>query len=382
MSPPPDKAFGQGWISGTASVAMATVGLLAVFCFHFPSYLTIPDVREYYPLPIIRALLHVVLVAAFLLGLTSVMLRQNKSLGMLGMGLVLIAAILGGSRVQLDAALKDDYYLGLDYALLILIVYSAIFIPIEKLFGRLEQSVFRQGWRVDATYFFVSTLLVQLTTYLTLRPAFVLFNWAIHPTVQAWVTVQPMWLQFFEIMFLADLVQYWVHRSFHMIPWLWKFHAVHHSAQVMDWMAGNRLHLVDLAVTRSLIYIPAYVLGFDELPMVAYIVFVSVSSVFIHANLGFDFGKWGYVFTTPQFHHWHHGADDEAIDKNFAVHFPILDIVFGTFFLPRKRWPDRYGVKDNDVPESFLAQLIYPFLPTRKRSGPESVNPRSTDTGK
>lgn len=84
MSKATDKKFGQGWISGTASVALATLGLLAVFCFHFPSYLTIPDAREYYPLPIIRALLHLVLVAAFLLGLTSVMLRQNKWLGMSG----------------------------------------------------------------------------------------------------------------------------------------------------------------------------------------------------------------------------------------------------------------------------------------------------------
>lgn len=54
--------------------------------------------------------------------------------------------------------------------------------------------------------------------------------------------------------------------------------------------------------------------------MVAYIVFVSLHSVFIHANLGFRFGWLRYVFATPQFHHWHHGAEPEAIDKNFAVH--------------------------------------------------------------
>ncbi len=170
--------FGKGWISGTASVSLAVIGLSAVFCFHFPSYLTIPSVREYYPVSWIRLALHIVLVSAFLLGLTSVMLRQNKTLGMLGMGIVAVAALLGGSRVQLDESLKDDYYLGLDYALLILIVYSLIFIPMEKLFGRLKQSVFRDGWQLDATYFFISTMLVQITTYLTLKPAVVLFAWA------------------------------------------------------------------------------------------------------------------------------------------------------------------------------------------------------------
>ncbi len=45
------KEFGKGWISGTASVSLAAIGLLAVFYFHFPSYLTIPDVRAYYPVP-------------------------------------------------------------------------------------------------------------------------------------------------------------------------------------------------------------------------------------------------------------------------------------------------------------------------------------------
>jgi sterol desaturase/sphingolipid hydroxylase (fatty acid hydroxylase superfamily) len=355
------RHFGTGWISGTASVSLATLGLLTVLCFHFPSFFTIPDVRAYYPIPWIRGLLHLVLVAGFFLGLTSVVLRQNKWLGLIGMGIVAVAALLGGSRVQIDGELKDDFYLGLDYALLILMVYSIIFIPLEKLFGRLDQSVFRYGWRLDATYFFISTMLVQLTTYLTLKPAVVLFSWAQFPGVQEAIRSQPMWLQFLEIMLLADMVQYWVHRMFHQIPWLWKFHAVHHSAEVMDWMAGNRLHLVDLALTRSLIYIPSFVLGFDEYPMVAYIIFVSLHSVFIHSNLNFKFGWLRYVFATPQFHHWHHGAEPEAIDKNFAVHVPFLDYLFGTFFIPGERWPKDYGVHGEMVPKSFFAQFAYPF---------------------
>ncbi len=360
------RAFGKGWISGTLSVSMAVVGFLAVLCFHFPGVLTMPDVRFLYPLPLIRLVLHLDLVIAFLLGLTSVMLRHSKILGITGMAIVGIAVMLGGSRVQINAPLNQDYYLGLDYALLSLIVYSLIFVPLEKLYGRLKQSVFRKGWQLDATYFFISALLVQLTTYLTLRPAFVLFSWAEIPALQAAVRSQPAILQFVEIMFLADIVQYWVHRAFHQIPWLWKFHAVHHSAEVMDWMAGNRLHIFDLAITRSTIYIPSFIMGFDTYPLYAYIGFVSLYSVFIHANLSFDMGNWRYVFTTPQFHHWHHGADEEAIDKNFAVHFPVLDMLFGTFLMPGTRWPDSYGVNGEAVPMSFVKQLTYPFKRNKK----------------
>ncbi|QDT67191.1 Fatty acid hydroxylase superfamily protein [Planctomycetes bacterium MalM25] len=369
---PGPRAFGTGWISGTLSVVLAAIGLGAVLCFHFPAHLTIPDVRPHYPEAVIRGLLHVVLVTAFLLGYTSVMLRQNKTLGLVGMAIVLVAALLGGSQVPIDGEMNSDVYLGLDYVLLILILYSAIFVPLEKLFGRLQQDVFRKGWRVDLTYFFVSTLLVQLTTYLTLQPAIVLFGWATFPEVQSFIRSQPYWLQFLEIMLLADLVQYWVHRMFHEIPWLWKFHAVHHSAEVMDWMAGNRLHLVDLAITRSLIYVPSFILGFDDAPMVAYIVFVSLHSVFIHSNLRFKFGPLRWVFATPQFHHWHHTAEAEGIDKNYAVHLPVLDLIFGTFHLPGARWPTIYGVRNNDVPESYLAQWVYPFR--RKK-------PVETDSG-
>ena len=365
------RRFGTGWISGALSVVFALMGLAAVLCFHFPGHLTIPDIRAHYPLAVVRGVVHVLLVSGFLLGFTSVMLRQNKTLGLVGMGIVLVSALLGGSQVPIDGDMKGDYYLGLDYVLLILILYSAIFVPMEKLFGRLKQDVFRKGWRVDLTYFFVSTLLVQLTTYLTLQPAIVLFGWATFPGVQEAIRTQPYWLQFLEIMLLADFVQYWIHRLFHEIPWLWRFHAVHHSAEVMDWMAGNRLHIVDLAITRSLIYVPSFILGFDEIPMVAYIVFVSLHSVFIHANLRTKFGPLRWVFSTPQYHHWHHTAEAEGINKNYAVHLPVLDMIFGTFHLPGDRWPQIYGVRGNDVPQTYLAQWVYPF---RRKKKPQTTS--------
>jgi len=109
-----------------------------------------------------------------------------------GMTLTLVAALLGGSRVPIDGELGDGPFLGLDWFLLNLIAYSALFIPLERLFARLpDQPVFRTSWRTDLSYFFVSTLFVQITTLLTLQPAMVLFSWASHPGLQAWVAAQP-----------------------------------------------------------------------------------------------------------------------------------------------------------------------------------------------
>ena len=90
------RAFGTGWLSGVVSIAL---GLTAVFCFHFPALLTVPELRALYPVPLIRALLHIVLVWSFIAGVISVCLRRRKVLGMTGIGLTLVAALLGGSRV-------------------------------------------------------------------------------------------------------------------------------------------------------------------------------------------------------------------------------------------------------------------------------------------
>jgi lathosterol oxidase len=365
------RRLGTGWISGSLSVALGIVGLLGVLCFHFPSYLTIPDVRPHYPLVWVRLLLHAILVSAFVTGCASFVLRRTKTLGLFGMALAVGATLLGGSRVPIDGPTTESVYLGLDYVLLLFVLYSLIFIPMERVFGRLPQRVFRKDWQLDLLYFFVSTLLVQVTTFLTVAPASLLFGWAQGGAVQRWVQAQPVWLQFLELVVIVDLVQYWVHRAFHEIPWLWRFHAIHHSTEVLDWMSGNRQHFVDAAVTRGLVYIPAFALGFSELPMILYVVLVSVQSVFIHANVNFRFGPLSYLLATPHFHHWHHAIDREAIDKNFAVHLPLLDMLFGTFHLPAGRWPKAYGVVPNDVPSGYLAQWAYPFMP-RKKQPPRS----------
>jgi lathosterol oxidase len=176
------------------------------------------------------------------------------------------------------------------------------------------------------------------------------------------VAGQPLAVQFIEILVLTDFVQYWVHRAFHQVPFLWRFHRIHHSADVMDWLAGSRLHLVDVAATRGLTYVPIYVLGFAEPALVAYVAFVSIQATFIHANVRFNFGPLRWVMATPQFHHWHHGADREAVDKNFAVHLPLLDRLFGTCYLPGDRWPSSYGLAGGKpVPSGYLRQFVDPF---------------------
>jgi sterol desaturase/sphingolipid hydroxylase (fatty acid hydroxylase superfamily) len=363
---PSDRYFGSGWISGVLALTLSVLGLGTVLCLLYPQLLTMADARKMYNVGLIRLALHMVLIAGFLLAILSIVLRKQKAVGFTAMSLILIATLLGGSQAANQFDLQSDVYLRLDWFLLNLTFTGIVFIPIERFLGRKEQPIFRYEWREDLLYFLISSLFVQVLTFLSLSPALTILHrtsWA-----AGWreaIASQPVVLQFLEIMFLTDLVQYWVHRTFHRIPFLWNFHAVHHSAQELDWLAGSRMHLMEIVCLRGCTVIPMYVLGFSEPALYAYLFFVYLFSTLVHANLRLNFGVLQYWFVTPRFHHWHHGIEKEAIDVNFAVHFPLLDRLFGTYYLPPDgRWPTGYGI-NQPMPKGFFRQLLHPFVRTK-----------------
>jgi sterol desaturase/sphingolipid hydroxylase (fatty acid hydroxylase superfamily) len=358
-----ERRFGTGWISGVLALALALIGLGTVLCLRYPSLFTVPQARELYNVALIRLALHLVLITAFLLGTVSIILRKNKVLGFVALTSVLAAAALGGSQAQARVHLELDVYLGLDWFLLNLILMGIVFVPIERLLGQREQPIFRFEWREDLFYFLTSSLLVQALAFLSLAPALTILHHTDWAGFRQAVGSQPVVLQFFEIMFLTDLVQYWVHRAFHRLPALWNFHAIHHSAQVMDWLASSRMHVVEIVCLRGFTVIPMYILGFTEPALYAYLVFVYFLSSLVHSNMRFSFGFLDRILVTPRFHHWHHGIEREAIDVNFAVHFPVIDRIFGTYHLPADgRWPEGYGIGNHPIPKGFVKQLLYPFV--------------------
>ncbi len=356
-------SVGYGFISGLLSAILGIAGLGLVLGLRFPEYLTLADLRPLYSSPYLRATIHVTLVTSFLLGSLSAVLRANKALALTGIGATLAGAVLGGSRVPVTGPVDGwASWLAVDFFVLNLVLYSAVFIPLERLFAlRAGQPVFRRHWLVDLTYFFINSLLIEVLTIFTLKPALILFDWARVGWVSGAVGSLPLLLQVPVIVCVADFTQYWVHRTFHAVPFLWPFHAIHHSAEEMDWLAGSRLHLVDVILTRGLTYVPIFVLGFSKAALMVYVFLVAVQATFIHANVRWQFRPVRRIVATPAFHHWHHSAEREAVDKNFSVHTPVWDILFRTYYLP-DRWPSRYGLSGGpDVPSGWLRQLLYPM---------------------
>jgi sterol desaturase/sphingolipid hydroxylase (fatty acid hydroxylase superfamily) len=361
-APPALRRFGSGWISGVLGLVLGIAGFLLVLSLRAPGALTTPEIRALGNNGWFRLSLQILLVGAFLLSALSLALRKGKMLGASGVCATLLATLLGGSKATQAVPDATPLFFGLDWFVLRVLMTGILFIPFERIFPRkVDQSIFREEWREDLFYYFVSSMMVQILTFLTFAPAQSILNVASLGAVRAWVGGLPFVVQFVALMFLTDFMQYWVHRAFHRIPWLWHFHAVHHSARSMDWMAGARMHFLEILALRSVTVIPMFVLGFTETAMHAYIFVVYLYSTFIHANLNWRFPLIEKFLVTPRFHHWHHGLEKEAIDVNFAIHFPLLDRLFGTYFLPQDRWPEGYGVQGHPVPQGYLAQFKYPF---------------------
>lgn len=187
----------------------------------------------------------------------------------------------------------------------------------------------------------------------------------------------PLWAQALLILVVSDVIQYWLHRAFHWAG-LWPFHAVHHSAKAVDWITTFRVHPVNYLLYSTTVSALVVLAGFSPVVIAILAPLNMAHAALVHSNLNWTFGPFRYVLASPVFHRWHHVDDPDVRDKNFAPTFPVLDLLFGTFHMPKGEVPQVFGAEG--VPaEGFLDQMAYPFkalLAARRaavgRAGPAS----------
>lgn len=234
-----------------------------------------------------------------------------------------------------------------------------------------DQKRTRENWRTDAAYWFFTPFVTETATRLTLIVAFVLIgvaagvpfekealrSFAERPT---WASALPAWVQALLLILAGDFFSYWQHRLFHR-PALWKFHAIHHSSPALDWLAAVRVHPVNEVAARLFQLVPLFLLGFQLKVLAAYAPLLTLYAIFVHANVPWDFGPLRYVIATPKFHRWHHTSEAEGLDKNFGGLLPLWDLVFGTFYMPEGRQPERFGIAGEQPPAGLWRQLVWPL---------------------
>lgn len=360
-APEEARMFGTGWLSGVSSLILSIAVFLLFISQNFPNWFSFSDLKWVHENFWYSIILKVLLLIAFLLACINLTLRQNKILGFSSIILVLVTTIIAEVHSS-NLPNQTGISISFDWFVLNIFLTGILFIPLEKLFGRLKfQPLFRTEWREDLFYFLLSSIFIQSLMFLTLAPATAIFQQTdFLAPLRNIVKQQPIALQVIEIMFFTDLVQYWFHRAFHEIPFLWNFHAVHHSAQKMDWLAGSRMHIVEIIGLRSMTVIPMHVLGFGQEALHIYILIVYLNATFLHTNVKFNVEWLKPLLATPRFHHWHHGIEKEAININYAIHFSWLDKLFGTYYMPPNQWPSGYGITQT-LPKGYWGQFLYPF---------------------
>ena len=127
----------------------------------------------------------------------------------------------------------------------------------------------------------------------------------------------PLWLQAAIFLVASDFMMYWIHRAFHR-PAMWKYHAVHHSSEDLDWISAARFHPVNIFLGSVLVDVVLLLAGISPNVLVFLGPFTIAHSAFVHANLNWTLGPFKYVLAGPVFHRWHHTAAARGGERNFA----------------------------------------------------------------
>ena len=174
------------------------------------------------------------------------------------------------------------------------------------------------------------------------------------------LSVLPFWGQVIVYLVVSDFLLYWIHRIFHGAA-MWRFHAIHHSSEEVDWTTTYRFHPVNVMLQPSLVFIIMLAMGISPQVIAFVLPFDIITAAWVHSNLNWTLGPLKYVIATPVFHRWHHTHLDQGGNSNFAPTFSLWDWLFGTFYMPEGKQPMVFGQDDPLLPEGYFKQLVYPL---------------------
>lgn len=177
-----------------------------------------------------------------------------------------------------------------------------------------------------------------------------------------WPTGLPLALQVLLAVVAADLGFYLVHRLFHQSRWLWRIHAIHHSAEHLHAMSAGRNHPVNALLIYIAQIAPLALLGCPDDVMALVTVMIAVNGWLQHADVDFPLSALDRWVATASVHRLHHCAEPGSDQQHFSSNLVIWDRVFGTWVCPAEVPPPRrYGLWRAQLPKGWLGQVIWPF---------------------
>ncbi|MFG4233448.1 sterol desaturase family protein [Pseudomonas aeruginosa] len=230
---------------------------------------------------------------------------------------------------------------------------------------------FREGWLedhqdtlTDLVHMLVNLSVIQFTAEILAR-----LGDAVPATVRLFPVESPLWVQLLLVAVVLDLSLYAMHRISHHVPWLWRFHMIHHSAERLYWMNGERRHPLHAMLMAGPGLVLLFASGAPSAVVATWFGILTVHLGFQHSNLDYRLGWLRHVIGVAEIHRWHHKRDFEDAQVNCGEFLMVWDRLFGTFYDSTGKQGDaNVGLRERDYPKGYLGQLTEPFGRDRVRT--------------
>lgn len=167
---------------------------------------------------------------------------------------------------------------------------------------------------------------------------------------------------------LLDLWTYWLHRLYHEVPFLWRFHEVHHRDEWLDTTSAVRFHLGEVVISATLRILPITLLAVPLWTVIIFETLLLTSALFHHSNVRLPEkveSALSRVIVTPSIHWVHHHAKRVDTDSNYAGIFSMWDRLFASRSKTERALDMKIGV-EGVTDASFARLLVSPFSGRRK----------------
>jgi sterol desaturase/sphingolipid hydroxylase (fatty acid hydroxylase superfamily) len=171
-------------------------------------------------------------------------------------------------------------------------------------------------------------------------------------------------LSFLLSTFVYDFFFYWFHRFQHE-SFLWQEHKLHHMDEQL--CAFTRESWLETLLSGVFVYLPLAILfKFNPAKSAIAGLMLLAWNTLIHTNIRLHLGPVAVLFNGPQGHRIHHSRLRAHYDRNFAAFFPIWDVLFGTYYYPKKGVYPLTGVQGEKEVQTLLEAAVLPISEWRK----------------
>ena len=260
----------------------------------------------------------------------------------------------------------ENYFYGL-IGISVLVFILEIVFPWRK-----NQPIFRKDFWLDTFYMFFNFFLLNLILLIAMSNVTAqlfndflsFFDLEIGSLQLLDLSKLPKVVSLFIFFIVSDFVQWNTHRLLHRFEFFWNFHKVHHSVEEMGFAAHLRYHWMEPVVYKTLLYVPLAIIGGFSVQDVFIVHFIAITIGHLnHANIGWDYGPFKYIFNNPKMHIWHHSKEmPRKYGANFGISLSLWDYLFGSNYIPKDGKDIELGFYDiQNFPKSFINQELYPF---------------------